>query len=215
MKTWLLTGLCVAGLSALVQADTLVMRDGRRVQGQLVGVRGDEIEFEGRTGFFGRERIRVDRRDVVRIEFDDYRSDRFDNDRDERDDRRGDSPSGRPPGMRERSVSVDSWTAWSDTGVDVRPGQTIFFSASGRVRWGPGRQDGPAGEHNSPRNDGRPIPGRPAAALIGRLGDSNDYFFIGDDQGPIRMRSGGRLYLGINDDYLRDNTGSFRVTVYY
>jgi hypothetical protein len=29
------------------------------------------------------------------------------------------------------------------------------------------------------------------------------------------MRSAGRLYLGINDDYLRDNTGEFRVTVYW
>ena len=117
--------------------------------------------------------------------------------------------------MTQRSVSVDSWTAWGDTGVDVRAGQTLYFSASGRVRWGPNRQDGPAGERNSPRNDSRPIPGRPAAALIGRIGDSSDYFFIGDDEGAIRMRSSGRLYLGVNDDYLKDNSGSFRVTVYY
>jgi hypothetical protein len=30
-----------------------------------------------------------------------------------------------------------------------------------------------------------------------------------------RVRGGGRLYLAINDDYLQDNSGSFRVTVYY
>src|SRR6266567_1687907 len=30
-----------------------------------------------------------------------------------------------------------------------------------------------------------------------------------------RMRSAGRLFLGINDDYLQDNTGYFRVIVYY
>jgi hypothetical protein len=29
------------------------------------------------------------------------------------------------------------------------------------------------------------------------------------------MRSSGRLSLGVNDDFLKDNTGSFRVTVYY
>ena len=91
----------------------------------------------------------------------------------------------------------------------------MYFSASGRVRWGPNRQDGPEGERNSPRNENRPIPGRPAAALIGRVGDGTDLFFVGDDTGPIRMRSSGRLYLGVNDDFLRDNTGSFRVTVYY
>jgi hypothetical protein len=29
------------------------------------------------------------------------------------------------------------------------------------------------------------------------------------------MRAEGRLYLGINDDMLGDNSGAFRVTVYY
>ena len=38
---------------------------------------------------------------------------------------------------------------------------------------------------------------------------------IGDDRGAIRMRSSGRLYLGINDDNLQDNTGYFTVIVYY
>src|SRR5262249_18391343 len=138
------------------------------------------------------------------------RDDRRDENRDERRDDRG-----RPSGLRERTVSVDSWVAWIDTGVDVRAGQSVYFSATGRVRWGPNRQDGPGGEHNSPRNDGRPMPSRQAAALIGRVGESNDYFFIGDETGALRMRSGGRLFLGVNDDFLKDNTGSFRVTVYY
>jgi hypothetical protein len=221
MRTWLLVAVGCVGLSAIVRADTLILRDGRRVQGELVAVRGDEIEFEGQRGFFGgRERMRFDRRDVQRIEFDDDRrgiDDRYDDrrDNDRRNDDRDNDRRGRPGGMRERSVNVEAATAWSDTGIEVRAGQTVYIAATGKVRWGPGRQDGPAGEHNSPRNDGRPMPGRPAAALIGRVGDSNDVFFIGDDTGAIRMRSSGRLFLGINDDYLRDNSGSFRVTVYY
>ena len=108
---------------------------------------------------------------------------------------------------------VSASTAWSDSGVDVRAGQTIFFEAEGRVRWGRDRQDGPAGERNSPSNPNRPMGNRNAAALIGKIG--NDLFFIGDDAGPIRMRSSGRLYLGINDDVLTDNSGNFRVVVYY
>ena len=218
---WLIVGICCVGATITLAADTLVLRDGRRVDGELVGVRGDEIEFEGRRGGFfgGRERMRIDRRDVLRIEFDDNRSrvsrdDGRDNDRDERrDDRRDDGR--RPAGMRERSVNVEASTQWSDSGIDVRAGQNVFFTATGRVRWGPNRQDGPGGERNSPRNDNRPIPNRPAAALIGRVGGSNDYFFIGDDEGAVRVRSSGRLFLGINDDFLRDNSGSFRVTVYY
>jgi hypothetical protein len=204
--------------SAILGADTIVLRDGRRVEGDLVAVHEGIVEFDGqRGGFFGgRERLRIDRNDVVRIELDDRRERERERDRDrdsapsrDRDDRE------RPAGLRERDVAVDAAAAWKDTGIDLRPGQTVYFAASGRVRWGPGRQDGPEGEHGSPYNAGRPIPGRPAAALVGRIGEGSDYFFIGDDKGPVRTRGGGRLYLGINDDYLKDNSGSFRVTVYY
>ena len=206
--TWLAVGIWCAGLTVVVRADTLVLRDGRRVDGEVIGIRDGVIEFEAqRSGFFGgRERIRVDRADVLRIDFEENRRGR-----DERDDRQ----AGRPSGLREHDVSVDSWIPLKDTGIDVRAGQTLYFSATGRVRWGPNRQDSPAGERNSPRNDQRPIPSRPAAALIGRIGESGDYFFIGDDESAIRMRSSGRLFLGVNDDFLKDNTGSFRVTVYY
>lgn len=195
----------VVALTAALGADTLVLRDGRRVQGELVAVRDGVIEFDGRQGRFRRERFRVDREDVARIELDEER-------RTGRDDVPG---QGRPSGMRERDVNVNAIEPWTDSGVTVRAGQTLYFEATGRIRWGPGRQDGPQGEASSPRNESRPLPGRPAAALIGRIGDSNDYFFIGDDTGPMRARESGRLYLGINDDFLQDNSGSFRVTVFY
>jgi hypothetical protein len=186
------------------------MRNGDRVQGQLISVRDGVVEFEAQRGFFGRERVRVDLSDVTRIEFDRGTRPDFDS-----NDRPGPGGAPRPGGMRERSVVVNASDQWRDTGIVVRAGQTVYFEASGKVRWGPGRQDGPDGERNSPRNEARPMPNRPAAALIGRVGESNDYFFIGDDTGAIRVRGSGRLYLGINDDYLRDNSGSFRVTVYY
>jgi len=200
--------LCLASVAA--RADTLVLRDGRRVDGDLVAVRDGVVEFEGHRGFFGsRERMRIARADVRTIELADYDRQSYDRSDRDRDDR------GRPSGMREREVSVDSWVPWKDTGVEVRAGQTLYFQASGRVRWGPNRQDGPEGERNSPHNASRPIPNRPAAGLIGRVGESDEYFFVGDEKGAIRVRSSGRLYLGVNDDYLKDNTGSFRVTVYY
>ena len=97
--------------------------------------------------------------------------------------------------------------------VRLENGQTIYFAADGRIRWGRDRQDGPAGERNSPSNPNRPMGNRNAAALIGKIGE--DMFFIGDETGPVRMRSGGRLYLGVNDDVLTDNSGNFRVVVYY
>lgn len=196
--------------SIALHADTLVLRDGTRLQGSLLSVRDGVVEFEAQRGglFSGRERVRVNRDEVTRIELDEDRG----------RDRRRDLDtlgSGPPPGMRERDVRVDARTAWTDTGIVVRQGQTVYFKASGRVRWGPGRQDGPDGERTSPRNEGRPLPSRPAAALIGRVGDEPEYFFIGESDEPVRMRGSGRLLLGVNDDYLADNSGAFSVRVSY
>jgi hypothetical protein len=198
----------LVGSSNVLLADTLVLTNGRRIQGELIGVFGREIEFEERTGF-RRQVIRVPRRDIARIEFDETV---------EAQPGRGDDPAptgGIPRGMRERQVNVTGREAWTDTGIDVRPGQMIYFTATGEVRWGPNRRDGAAGERNSPRNAQRPMPDRPAAALIGRVGTQDEFFFIGAEPGPFRVRSAGRLYLGINDDVFMDNTGSLRVTVAY
>lgn len=192
-------------LSVALMADTLVLRNGTRIDGELLSVRNGVIEFEERRGFGRARRIEVDRDEVVRIEFESFRS----SDRDF-------TSGGRPAGLRERQVIVSADVPWNDAGIDVRPGQTIYVEATGNVRWGRDRRDGPSGEDNSPSNPNRPIPNRPAAALIGKVGNtSTDYFFIGDEQGAIRMRAGGRLYLGVNDDFLADNSGNFRVVVYY
>jgi hypothetical protein len=196
-------------LTASVQADTLYLRDGTRVQGELISVRNGTVEFEERRGFGSGRTLRLDRDDVIRIEFDTAR-------------RSGGGPGndllggGRPSGLRERQTIVSADVAWNDTGIDVRAGQTVYFEAQGQVRWGRDRRDGPAGERNSPSNPNRPMGNRNAAALIGKVGNgSTDYFFIGDETGPVRIRSAGRLYLGINDDVLTDNSGNFRVVVHY
>jgi len=189
-------------------ADTLVLTNGRRVQGELVGVFGRDIEFEERDGLRGRT-VRIPKREIARIEFDN--NDNRDTRGDGQD--RGGRAEANPRGLRERQVMINAREQWTDTGVDVRAGQQVFFVADGEVRWGPNRRDGAAGERNSPVNNGRPLPDRPAAALIGRIG--NDVFFIGDDAAAFRLRSGGRLFLGINDDVLTDNSGTLRVVVSY
>lgn len=208
MKTRIatITALVLAA-TPLLLADTLVLTNGRRIQGELVGVAGRDIEFEERENFRSRI-VRIPRREVARIEFDDG----FRNGRDDRESR-GDRNEPNPRGLRERQVLVNAREQWTDTGVDVRAGQQVFFVAEGEVRWGQNRRDGAAGERNSPVNNGRPLPDRPAAALIGRIG--NDVFFIGDDTAAFRIRGTGRLFLGINDDVLTDNSGNLRVVVSY
>src|SRR5262245_22206220 len=128
----------VTSLTAVLGADTLYLRNGTRVDGILVGADSRTIQFEEERG--GQRRVReYDRDDVLRIELEPRRQ----------PPGRG-GREGRPSGMRERLVTVTANVAWNDTGVDVRPGQEIYFEASGRVRWGQNRTDGPEGEHNSP-----------------------------------------------------------------
>jgi hypothetical protein len=203
----LLAAVLVVAAESGMLADVLVLRDGRRVDGVLVGVRGDTIEFEHQAGRDRGRVIRYERADVRTIEFDNgsfgnrYRDDAL--------------PGGGRTVLRERSVLVDSRTAWTDTNIDIRSGQQVLFTATGQIRWGPNRRDGAGGERNSPYNQGRPMPDRNAAALIGKIGENGDPFFIGDAKEALRVRGSGRLYLGLNDDYLGDNSGPLKVVVAY
>jgi hypothetical protein len=204
MARWIATVAIVLVAGVALGADTLVLRNGTRVQGELVSVADGVVEFAERTGLRGRRVREFDLADVLRIDFEDRAT-------------AGPGPEpGRPSGMREKLVIVSGDVDWNDAGIDVRAGQEIYLESSGTVRWGRDRRHGPAGELNSPRNDGRPMPSRNAAALIGKIGPrSTDFFFLGDAKGPIRVRTSGRLFLGVNDDFLEDNSGNFRVIVYY
>jgi hypothetical protein len=193
--------------TAAAHADTLILRDGRRVDGELVSVTGTTVEFRERRG---RSRVlRLDRDEVRAVELDSAYSGPEDSE---------DIRPSRPRGLREKDVLVSGDVAFIDTGIDLRPGQQIYFESTGNVWWKPNERTGPAGEEGSDRDrdSRRPMPRRPTGGLIGKVGqESNDLFFIGSDPGPVRVRSTGRLFLGVNDDYFQDNHGNFRVVVYY
>jgi hypothetical protein len=230
------TLLAVAALSLAgapgALADVLVMEDGRRIQGELISVnRGQVIFDEAQPGSFKPRRLRLEKDEVARIvlrdnavqddvdmatrDEDPVEDGPFGRNRDQgTDDRYPREPEGRTPSTRDRMVSVPASRAWTDTGLDVAVGDVIRFAAEGIVQRGPGQEDGPGGEMNSPINERRPVPSRPAGALIGRIGTSpSDVFFIGSDRGGFRVRTTGRLYLGVNDHYHVDNSGSFEVRV--
>ena len=194
--------LLVVATGAIGSADTLVLMNGRRIQGELLGVYGREIEFEERAG--GARRVmRVPRADIVRIEF-----------LDEQSGNQQDVRPVIPPRLRERNVTVSPTAAWTDTGIDVRAGQEIYFQTSGQVTWSPNKRVDANGTRDSKSNPARPLPTRNGGALIGRVGE-RDTFLIGLDVGPFRIRQNGRLYLGVNDDNLEDNSGFYYVVVSY
>ena len=112
-----------------------------------------------------------------------------------------------------RVVRVSAQQRWTDTGVDVRGGDELTFDSRGRVQLSGDSNDvaTPAGS----QKPGRVMPATnvnaPAGALIARIGDSTT--IVVGDRRSIRAPSGGRLYLGLNDDHLPDNNGEFEVTV--
>jgi len=133
-----------------------------------------------------------------------------------RDETDGGSRTGQ---TREKTVTVYAYQPWTDTGIDVEPNMTFTITAEGTIGIGNRANSGPDGNRdasvstsNYPMNDVGP------GALIGKIryrdGRDSNFVFIGSRGGATsEPNEYGRLFLGVNDDYFRDNTGSYRVTI--
>ena len=89
----------------------------------------------------------------------------------------------------------------------VRDGDILSLDANGRVQLSNDANDiaGPAGAASNRRAAEAPLPQEPAGALIARIGNSQPIYLGG--RSSLVVRSTGRLFLGVNDDHLADNTG--------
>ena len=138
----------------------------------------------------------------------------------------GGTTSGGNPGTgggttqgREKTITVAANQPWTDTGIDVTPNMTLEFVAEGQIEILRGRSTGPDGDRNANVNTSSyPIQGEGVGALIAKIrlrngGDSNLLFVGSRNSGKTDPDEYGRLFLGINDDYFRDNSGSYRVTI--
>jgi len=117
------------------------------------------------------------------------------------------------PSAATQQIRVNSQTRWTDTGITVRAGDVIRFEASGQIQMSDNASDmaGTAGSLSRRMAPDAPISGVFAGALIGKIG-AYSAFAIGN-QGQITAPASGRLYLGVNDDYLQDNRGEFVVSM--
>jgi hypothetical protein len=112
------------------------------------------------------------------------------------------------------NVVVPSTQRWFDTGIDVRAGEVIDYRATGTIRMSTTDNNdnaSPAGALSGRRADNAPFSDRPAGALIARVGTGTPLFL--GDRGQISIANTGRLFLSVNDDYLQDNSGDYRVTI--
>jgi len=121
--------------------------------------------------------------------------------------------AGSPAPIPAGAINVPANQAWTDTGISVRRGDRLVFQASGDVMISPTASSGIGGSPAVTNPAARyPVQGAPAGALVGRIGNGTP-FLIGGNTQPIPVNGTGRLYLGVNDDQLGDNTGEFHVGV--
>jgi hypothetical protein len=120
------------------------------------------------------------------------------------------STTGIPEGT---GIAVPGNAAWTPTGLTVRQGDRVTFSATGEVRLSTDSADvaNANGSRAGRKVAAAPVPDAAAGALVARVGNS-PAFPIGESQ-TVTMPANGQLFLGINDDHVGDNQGGFRVTV--
>ena len=110
-------------------------------------------------------------------------------------------------------VYVDANQRWTDTGIDIQAGETIVVDAQGTIQLSADANDSatPAGSRSGRRAAQAPVRQGPAGGLIGRVGNGTSTFL--GQRGSMRASTSGRLYLSVNDDYLQDNSGEYRVNI--
>ncbi len=102
-----------------------------------------------------------------------------------------------------QTVRVNSQQRWTDAVLTVRAGDIVTVDASDTAS--------PAGSNRGRSAPDAPVLNQLAGGLIMRT-DGYGPIFIGNKR-TITAPVGGRIYLGVNDDHLPDNTGEFVVTV--
>jgi hypothetical protein len=118
-------------------------------------------------------------------------------------------------GKRVHKITINAATRWVDTGINIRIGQEILFSAEGSIYIDKQTQVFQDGQMPLNINAGKPLPNQPTGAIIARVGARAEPFYVGADKAPFQMAQKGNLFLGINDFDFIDNSGSFDVTIYY
>ena len=109
-------------------------------------------------------------------------------------------------------IPVSATERWTDTGLTVRAGDSISIEADGTIQ-----MSGDRGDTAAPAGGRRSAPGAlvhnaAAGTLIARIGNGAP-FAVGARRTIARAPTSGRLYLGVNDDYLGDNEGQFNAMV--
>jgi len=226
-------------LVAPTLADTIRLKDGSIIRGQVIGFRDQQFTVligAGSKGRRGRTTVYVE--DIESIEFDSATTEAAGalandtsaaNREPATQPTRTNQPSDtlsvpRDPGVRPISSAPTFFTikvavradnannGWSNSGLVVRQGQRLRISSSGRVSLGRGRFATPLGNSTYPDNE-KLMRNEATGALIAVIGDDNDDFILIGTRRDFVAQRDGVLFLGVNEGDLSDNTGSYDVAI--
>ena len=225
----------ILSMSVAALADTIRLKDGSVIRGQVVGFRDQQfIVLVGQGARGRRSEMRIYMEDVESIEFDGTgtagsggtldgggtTSPPVTTSRPSNTSSGNDSTSTRPPASSSPNffqintrVRGDATTnGWTNTGLVVRRGQRIRITATGNVNLGAGRVSTPAGVRTLSDRD-KLMRDEPTGALIAVIGDDNDDFILISRSREFTAQRDGVLFLGVNEGNLNDNTGAFDVVI--
>jgi len=215
-----------------VLADTIRLKDGSVIRGQIVNFRNEQFTILVGSGARGRKsRITVYMEDVESIEFDGAPADEASNSSTAPSQPPyqppvNPRPSNPPPTQPSNSTSSNptffnvnvrvradnSSNGWTNSGLVVRRGQRLRINATGRINLG---NKGASNADGLPNVQDREklMRTQPTGGLIAVIGDDNDDFiFIGSSRDFVAQRDG-VLFLGVNEGNLADNSGTFEVVI--
>jgi hypothetical protein len=130
-----------------------------------------------------------------------------------------------------KELIVPGNAGWVDTGIDVEEDEEYFFRGEGEISLQKGNPEAACGPDGADiQGLQQPLPERNLGCLAGRVSqvlavrtdektgeEIRDefvrYFFIGREIAVV-MPIKGRLYIGVNENVVRDNDGEFRVVIF-
>jgi hypothetical protein len=113
---------------------------------------------------------------------------------------------------------IYAYRDWQSTGYTIHPGEQYTIRAWGKWMYSPkAGYNGPAGHSVFRAPSFYPLPGVGGGALIGRIGEEGQPFYVGRRSSGYDYERGwestGLLYLRIDDDRLGDNKGYVTVQI--
>ena len=228
-------------LSSPLIADTIRLKDGSVIRGQVIGFKDQQFTIligGNARGRRGQTTVYVE--DVESIEFDGTSGPSSSGPPSSIDD--GATARNNPPPVprtnrsepnpsesRNDTQPVSSSTpafftikvgvradaannGWTNSGLVVRKGQRLRITASGRVSLGRGRFSTPGGVATLNDND-KLMRSEATGALIAVIGDDNDEFILIGPRREFVAQRDGVLFLGVNEGDLTDNTGSYDIVI--